>query len=169
MRGRAAPPHPGIYRVPPGNYHMSIKKSQAILKHFVDLKFSVWFTLCPENETMFCDRTFSRSTADQDCQNTKWLAVYPASRVALIALRSFLDKSGKGKKERGKRKAERGKRKEERGKRKEERGKRKRKLKKVLIVTNWRSSFSEPSVNQTLNLRSIERFRIAWLFLIDIW
>ena len=54
-------------------------------------------------------------------------AVYPASRVALIALRSFLDKSGKGKKERGKRKEERGKRKEERGKRK---------LKKVLIVTN---------------------------------
>ena len=122
MRGRAAPPHPGIYRVPPGNYHMSIKKSQAILKHFVDLKFSVWFTLCPENETMFCDRTFSRSTADQDCQNTKWLAVYPASRVALIALRSFLDKSGKGKKERGKRKEERGKR-------------GKRKLKKVLSVT----------------------------------
>ena len=33
----------------------SIKKSQAILKHFLDLKFSVWFTLCSENETMFCD------------------------------------------------------------------------------------------------------------------
>ena len=32
---------------------MSIKKSQAILKHFIDLKFSVWFTLCSENETMF--------------------------------------------------------------------------------------------------------------------
>ena len=31
---------------------MSIKKSQAILKHFIDLKFSVWFTLCSENETM---------------------------------------------------------------------------------------------------------------------
>ena len=30
---------------------MSIKKSQAILKHFIDLKFSVWFTLCSENET----------------------------------------------------------------------------------------------------------------------
>ena len=29
---------------------MSIKKSQAILKHFKDLKFSVWFTLCSENE-----------------------------------------------------------------------------------------------------------------------
>ena len=37
------------------NYHMPIKKSQAILKHFIDLKFSVWFTLCSENETMFCD------------------------------------------------------------------------------------------------------------------
>ena len=37
------------------NYHMSIKKSQAILKCFVDLKFSVWFTLGSENETMFCD------------------------------------------------------------------------------------------------------------------
>ena len=34
---------------------MSIKKSQAILKHFIDLKFSVWFTLGSENETMFCD------------------------------------------------------------------------------------------------------------------
>ena len=37
------------------NYHMSIKESQAILKHFIDLKFSVWFTLCSENETMFSD------------------------------------------------------------------------------------------------------------------
>ena len=30
-------------------------------------------------------------------------------------------------------------------------------------------SFSEPRVNQTLNLRSIKHFRIAWLFLIDVW
>ena len=37
------------------NYHMSIKKSQAILKRFIDLKFSVWFTLGSENETMFCE------------------------------------------------------------------------------------------------------------------
>ena len=37
---------------------MSIKKSQAILKHFIDLKFSVWFTLCSENETMFWDNFF---------------------------------------------------------------------------------------------------------------
>ena len=34
---------------------MSIKKSQAILKRFIDLKSGVWFTLGSENETMFCD------------------------------------------------------------------------------------------------------------------
>ena len=34
---------------------MSIKKSLAILKHFIDLKFSVLFTLCSENKTMFRD------------------------------------------------------------------------------------------------------------------
>ena len=34
---------------------MSIMKSQAILKYFIDLKFSVWFTLDSENETMFRD------------------------------------------------------------------------------------------------------------------
>ena len=33
---------------------MSIKKSQAILKRFTGLKFSVWFTLGSENETTFC-------------------------------------------------------------------------------------------------------------------
>ena len=37
------------------NRYVSIKKSQAILKCFVDLKSSVWFTLGSENETMFCD------------------------------------------------------------------------------------------------------------------
>ena len=37
------------------NYHMSIKKSQAILKRFIDLKFSLWFTPGSENESMFCD------------------------------------------------------------------------------------------------------------------
>ena len=37
------------------NYHMSSKESQAILKSFIDLKFSVWFTLGSEKETMFCD------------------------------------------------------------------------------------------------------------------
>ena len=37
------------------NYHMSIKKSQAILKYFIDLTFSVWFMQGSEGETMFCD------------------------------------------------------------------------------------------------------------------
>ena len=34
---------------------MSIKKSQAILKYFIDLKYSVWFMLGSEEETLFCD------------------------------------------------------------------------------------------------------------------
>ena len=34
---------------------MSSKKSQAILKCFIDLKNSVWLTLGSEDETMFCD------------------------------------------------------------------------------------------------------------------
>ena len=34
------------------NYHMSIKKSQAILKRSIDLKFSVWFTLGSENDDL---------------------------------------------------------------------------------------------------------------------
>ena len=36
------------------NYHMSINKSQAILKCFID-KNSVWFMLGSEDETMVCD------------------------------------------------------------------------------------------------------------------
>ena len=32
---------------------MSIKKSKAILKHFIDLKFSVWFTLGSETKPCF--------------------------------------------------------------------------------------------------------------------
>ena len=39
---------------------MSIRKSQAILKCFIDLKLSVWFTPGSEKETMFWD-TFFRS------------------------------------------------------------------------------------------------------------
>ena len=34
---------------------MSIKKSQAKLKYFIDLKSRVWFTLGSEDETMFRD------------------------------------------------------------------------------------------------------------------
>jgi len=34
---------------------MLIKESQAILKHLIDPKFSIWFMLCSEKETMFYD------------------------------------------------------------------------------------------------------------------
>ena len=46
---------------------MSIKKSQAILKCFIDLKNSVWFTLGSEDKAIFCDTniTFFSSTAGQ--------------------------------------------------------------------------------------------------------
>ena len=46
------------------NYHMSIKKSQAILKRSIDLKFSVWFTLGSENDDLqfVTIRTFSASS-----------------------------------------------------------------------------------------------------------
>ena len=45
---------------------MWIKKSQAILKClYIDLKFSVWFTLGSE------DKTFFSLTAGQGFQNTK--------------------------------------------------------------------------------------------------
>ena len=36
-------------------YQISIKKSQAILNCFTDLKCSVCFTLGSENETVLCD------------------------------------------------------------------------------------------------------------------
>ena len=44
---------------------MSIKKIQAILKCFIDLKYSFALTLGSENETVLCDTTFFRSTAEQ--------------------------------------------------------------------------------------------------------
>ena len=34
---------------------MSIKTGQVILKCFIDLKSSVWFTLGSEDETVLCD------------------------------------------------------------------------------------------------------------------
>ena len=90
---------------------MLIKKSQTILKHFIGLKFSVWFNAQgSENETMWHLQFFQ-----VDCR----------SRFS----------RRKGKEERGKQKEERGRRKEEGGRRKEERGKRKEEaLKKLLIV-----------------------------------
>ncbi|CAH3107821.1 unnamed protein product, partial [Porites lobata] len=70
---------------------------------------------------------------------------------------------GKRKAERGNRKEEGGKRKEERGKRKKEKGKRKaergkRKLRKAPMSQNMVSS-SEPSANQTLDLRLFKAFQ----------
>ena len=52
---------------------MSIKKSQAILKCFIDLKSNVWFTLGSENETMFGDTytTFFIWTAGQGVEYIK--------------------------------------------------------------------------------------------------
>ena len=79
--------------------------------------------------------------------------------------------SGKRKEERGKRKEERGKRKEEKRQRKEEKeesGKRKEEAEKSSKGHKTWFRFLSP-VNQTLNLRSIKSFTIAWLFLIDIW
>ena len=137
---------------------MSIKKSQAILKCFIDLKSSVWFTLGSENETMFCDSIglFSGRLS------VKIVKTLNDRQSALLAesLRSFLDKSGKRKEERGKRKEEKGQRKEERGKRKEESGKRKEEAGKSSKCHKTWSRFSEPS-KQTLNLTSIKCHRIA--------
>ena len=45
------------------NYHMSIKKSEAILKCFIDLKSSVWFTLGSEDKTMFCETSIELFSA----------------------------------------------------------------------------------------------------------
>ena len=45
------------------NYHMSIKKSQEILKCFIDLKSSVWFRWSQKTKPCFVTlRTFFRST-----------------------------------------------------------------------------------------------------------
>ena len=54
---------------------MLIKKSQAILKCFIDpQELSIWFTLGLEDETMLnfvTLRTFFSSTAGQGVENTK--------------------------------------------------------------------------------------------------
>ena len=59
------------------NYHMSIKKSQAILKRFIDLKFfSFGLHRAEKMKACFVTcRTFFRSIAGQGFQNTKWPAV----------------------------------------------------------------------------------------------
>ena len=90
------------------NYHMSIKKSQAILKHFIDLKFIVSGLRCDQKTKpcfLFWGPFFS-STPGQDCRNTKWPAVYSARVLLAESLRTFLDNSDKGIEEKGKRKEE---------------------------------------------------------------
>ena len=58
---------------------MSINKSQAILKCFIDLKSRVWFTPGSEDETMFRDtynvKPVLARPPGQGFQNTKWSAV----------------------------------------------------------------------------------------------
>ena len=49
---------------------MSIKTSQAILKCFIDLKSSIWFTLGSEDETVFCDTwNFFHLDCSLDCRS----------------------------------------------------------------------------------------------------
>ena len=58
------------------NYRMSIVNSQAILKSFIDLNSSVWFTLGSAEEPCFVTlRNLFTSTAGERVQNTKWPAV----------------------------------------------------------------------------------------------
>ena len=130
---------------------LSIKKSQAILWHFIDVKFSVCL-LGSENR-----------------DHVLWhLELFPASSFLfplssfLFPLSSFLfpDLSRKDRSDSASRADCRS-------------------FSVLTILTDSRPekspiesqnmvSFSEPSVNQTLDLRSIKHFRIAWLFLIDI-
>ena len=113
------------------NYHISIKKSQAILKLFIDLKLSVWFTLTaqktnkirrlkPSRANVVLQSSYSGASLARQQHPTfetgrllvKIVKTLNERQSALLAesLRSFLDKSGKGK------------RKEESGRRKEEGG-----------------------------------------------
>ena len=53
------------------NYHMSIKRSQAILKCFIDLKNSVWLTICSHDER----ENIGTCTAGHLVFSTPWPAV----------------------------------------------------------------------------------------------
>ena len=135
---------------------MSIKKSQAILKHFINLKFNVWFTLCSENETIFLGH-FEHFSGRLPVVNT-----LNDRETTLLAEspRSFLDNSGKGREERGKRNAEGGKRKEVSGKRKGE-------AEKVSSVTKRGFVFcAQRKPNAKLEIYKAFQDRLT--FLIDI-
>ena len=66
---------------------MLIKKSQAILKCFIDPEeLSIWFTLGLEDETMLnivTLETFFSSTAGQGVENTKWPTVLYSQYISL--------------------------------------------------------------------------------------
>ena len=74
-----------------------LHKQWATKKNSCKLK-TVGLRCAHKKKPCFVTQTFFRSTAGQDCQNSKWPALYPASRVASIFPRWV----GKG--ERGKRK-----------------------------------------------------------------
>ena len=60
---------------------MSIKKSQAILKHFIDLKFSVWSTLRSENETIFLTLRTEQARASVYSGSLRYLPILKADHV----------------------------------------------------------------------------------------
>ena len=59
---------------------MSIKKSQAILKCFIDIKSSVSFTLSSEDETMFCD------TKDRSTTSTRFSQIVTSDRAWAVVI-----------------------------------------------------------------------------------
>ena len=65
---------------------MSIKKSQAILKCFIDLKSSIWFTLGSEDETIsfVTLRTLFSSTAGQGFQTLNDQQSYILRKISQI-------------------------------------------------------------------------------------
>ena len=66
------------------NYLMSIKNSQAILKCFIDLKSSIWFTLGSEEETIFCDTKIFSAPLPVKVFKIKWPAVRYFQQISPI-------------------------------------------------------------------------------------
>ena len=151
---------------------MLIKKSQTILKRFIGLKFRIWFTLRAQKMKpwhFLTLKTFFRSTAGQDFQNTKWPAV--GKRKEEQGKRN--EEGGKRKEEGIRRKEKRGTTKEKGGRRKEEQGNRKeeggkRKLKKILSVTKHGFVFWAQCKPNT-KLEIYKAFQDRLTFLNCIW
>ena len=151
---------------------MLIKKSQTILKRFIGLKFRIWFTLRAQKMKpwhFLTLKTFFRSTASQDFQNTKWPAV--GKRKEEQGKRN--EEGGKRKEEGIRRKEKRGTTKEKGGRRKEEQGNRKeeggkRKLKNILSVTKHGFVFWAQCKPNT-KLEIYKAFQDRLTFLNCIW